>query len=374
MRLAFFAPLKPPDHPTPSGDRLMSRLLMQALTAAGHDVRIASGLRSFSADPSYETYRALKAEAGVEAQRLVRAWSGSGADWRPAAWFTYHPYYKAPDWIGPAVCRRLGLPYITAEASHAGKRDAGPWQIWQADVADAVRLAAVNFCFTSQDREGLERLGQLPGVLVDLAPFIDPPPPLAARRGPPRAAARIATVAMMRHGAKLESYRMLRQALAQLEDIPWQLVVVGDGPAREEVVSLFSDLAPDRLQWRGAIEPAAVLEELAASDLYAWPGSGEAYGLAYLEAQAVGLPVVAQQTGGIPAVVRHAETGCLTPAGDVPAFAAAVRRLLLDPALRAAMGSAASRFVREARDVKSAAAVLGTALAVLHGPGQGVRG
>ena len=36
MRIAFYAPLKPPDHPVPSGDRRMARLLMAALATAGH--------------------------------------------------------------------------------------------------------------------------------------------------------------------------------------------------------------------------------------------------------------------------------------------------------------------------------------------------
>ena len=46
--------------------------------------------------------------------------------------------------------------------------------------------------------------------------------------------------------------------------------------------------------------------------LYAWPGYGEAYGLAYLEAQAAGLPVVAQDMDGVPGVVRNGETAILT--------------------------------------------------------------
>ncbi|MFZ9635662.1 MAG: glycosyl transferase, partial [Alphaproteobacteria bacterium] len=45
MRLAFYAPLKPPDHPVPSGDRRMAQLLMAALAARGHDVELASRLR-----------------------------------------------------------------------------------------------------------------------------------------------------------------------------------------------------------------------------------------------------------------------------------------------------------------------------------------
>ena len=49
MRIAFYAPLKSPDHPVPSGDRQMARLLVAALRHAGHDVEIASELRSYAA-------------------------------------------------------------------------------------------------------------------------------------------------------------------------------------------------------------------------------------------------------------------------------------------------------------------------------------
>ena len=46
MRIAFYAPLKAPTHPVPSGDRRMARLLMAALEAGGHHVTLASTLRS----------------------------------------------------------------------------------------------------------------------------------------------------------------------------------------------------------------------------------------------------------------------------------------------------------------------------------------
>ncbi|MGG2478788.1 glycosyltransferase family 4 protein, partial [Rhizobium sp. BR5] len=47
MKIAFYSPLKSPNHPVPSGDRLMARLLMKAMTMGGHDVFVASELRSF---------------------------------------------------------------------------------------------------------------------------------------------------------------------------------------------------------------------------------------------------------------------------------------------------------------------------------------
>ncbi len=365
MRIAFYAPLKPPDHPTPSGDRLMAGLLVAALAAAGHEVRIASRLSSYSQDPAESAYHALKSAALAEARRLSDAWSGPADGWSPECWFTYHPYYKAPDWIGPDVCARLGLPYVTAEASYAGKRNAGPWRIWQADVASAVRGAAANFCFTARDREGLEALAPLDGPLVDLPPFIDPPPLPEPARRTSTAAPRIAAAAMMRPGDKLASYQTLSHSLQMLIDVPWRLAVVGDGPARANVLAAFSAIPPDRIDWLGEVPPEGVAEVLGACDVYAWPGIGEAYGLAYLEAQAMGLPVAALDAGGVASVVIHGETGWLAPAGDPAAYASAIRSLLVDGQLRAAMGAAASRFVREQRSVGVAAARIGAALAAL---------
>ena len=47
MRIAFYAPLKPADHPTPSGDRRIARLFLEALRHAGHQPFVASRLRSY---------------------------------------------------------------------------------------------------------------------------------------------------------------------------------------------------------------------------------------------------------------------------------------------------------------------------------------
>lgn len=87
---------------------------------------------------------------------------------------------------------------------------------------------------------------------------------------------------------------------------------------------------------------------LAASDVFALPSHEEPFGLVYAEAMAMKRPVVAIDKGGTPEVVRHGETGLLSPLGDLDALAANLVRLLKDPALRARMGEAGRRDV-EAR-------------------------
>ena len=56
------------------------------------------------------------------------------------------------------------------------------------------------------------------------------------------------------------------------------------------------------------------------------------------EAMACGLPVVVSDAGGLPEVVRDGETGLVVPRDDVPALQAALKRLVLDPALRERLG------------------------------------
>src|SRR5207248_2542620 len=62
MRIAFYAPLKSPTHGTPSGDRRVAGLLMDALAGAGHRVQVASTFRSYDGDGDEARQRALRSQ------------------------------------------------------------------------------------------------------------------------------------------------------------------------------------------------------------------------------------------------------------------------------------------------------------------------
>ena len=78
--------------------------------------------------------------------------------------------------------------------------------------------------------------------------------------------------------------------------------------------------------------------------------------MAFIEAQACGLPVVAGNAGGVGAVVAAGRTGLLVPVGDAEAFAEATRRLLTDAGLRQRMAREAAAYVRAEHDLPVAAA------------------
>ncbi|PRD42438.1 glycosyl transferase [Phyllobacterium phragmitis] len=356
MRIAFYAPMKSPTHPVPSGDRQMAQLLIRALEYGGHAVELASELSTFGREPDLDRFAGVEKEAAGEVARLCELWRRDG---KPDLWFTYHPYYKAPDLIGPDMTAGFDIPYVTAEASYSERRNTGLWARTQSLVAQSVRQAALNICFTRRDREGLSIA--VPDAVLDmLAPFID----ISAFSAQPPAfdPSRLVCVAMMRSGDKLESYKMLARALDRLHHLPWTISVVGGGPARAEVMALFAGFPPERIEWHGRLEPGAVAGILSGAAIYVWPGCGEAYGLAYLEAQAAGLPVVAQHIAGVPEVVVSGRTGLLTPPDDSEAFAAAIERLLTDDRERIMMSDAARRFVHDERSLEAAAVRLAAML------------
>ncbi|HWD56792.1 MAG TPA: glycosyltransferase family 4 protein [Stellaceae bacterium] len=361
MRIAFYAPLKPPDHATPSGDRRLARLFLDALRLAGHEPVLVSHLRSF--DPLGRAYRQKKlaAHGRQAAERLVARWRAR-PDAAPALWFTYHLYYKAPDLIGPAVSAALGIPYVVAEASFAAKRAGGKWDVGHRAVEAALRRADAAIGLNTADRDGVLPLLAHPDRYVALAPFLDARSFQAPRApgNPPH----LVTVAMMRPGDKLASYNVLGTALGALLDLPWSLEVIGDGPARDAVRTALAPLG-DRVAYAGALDEAAVAARLAAADLFVWPAINEAFGMALLEAQASGLAVVAGNSGGVGDVVADGATGLLALPGDAAAFAAAVRALVTDPARLAAYGAAARDKVHTAHDLPAAAARLAELIAAL---------
>lgn len=335
----------------------MARLLMQAMTLAGHDVYVASELRAFlknADDPDYEN---LRQTASQEIAKIAQQWQASG---KPDVWFCYHPYYKAPDLLGPKLCEQFGVAYITSEASYSNRRNIGHWTDNQQLLLESIKRAAINLCFTKRDHDGL-RSAAANAKLAMLPPFIDPS--IFLRNNPNPQAYRLVTVAMMRSGDKLESYAELGGALAKLPpDLSWTLDIIGDGPERKTVEALFSEFNPSRIIWHGQKEPVEIAAILSNSALYVWPGHGEAYGLAYLEAQAAGLPVIAEHTAGVPEVVQHGKTGLLTPANDADAYAIAIEHLLRNESERHAMALNARHFVKDDRSLANASQRLNTIL------------
>ena len=341
----------------------MARQLIAALQSKGNVITISSHLRCYLRGSSLAEFDAARGSSQDEHARIARDWAASGAE---DLWLTYHPYYRAPDLLGPGIARQFGIPYVTCEASYAAKRDKDDWHEQQAVVTSAVRQAALNLCFTNRDRQGLAAI-VASSSLAKVAPFIAVQPASSRNNRAASPPEHLVAVAMMRSGVKFDSFKFLAAALALLSDVPWHLTIVGHGPLMQAVRELFRDFPPKQLRWVGEVAPETVSDYLRQASIYVWPGCGEAYGLAYLEAQAVGLPVIAQAAAGVPEVVVHGQTGLLVPEGDIAGFASAIRRWINNPGERAAFGERARDFIQSERSLEKAAERLHSLLSPLPG-------
>jgi glycosyltransferase involved in cell wall biosynthesis len=190
--------------------------------------------------------------------------------------------------------------------------------------------------------------GALPVTVVH-CPLRIPPAPGAADRLKTRAEHGVGDEdVVIVQASRLEAWKghsVHLRALARLRDRPgWMLWVLGgaqsgDGNYARELMALSAQLGiADRVRFVG--ERPDVARYLAAADIYCQPNiEPEPFGLAYVEALAAGLPVVASDLGGVREIV-DAATGVLVPAGDDGALAVVLGELIADSARRVRLGAA----------------------------------
>lgn len=157
----------------------------------------------------------------------------------------------------------------------------------------------------------------------------------------------------------IKGYEVMIEALpAVVEQVPsahYMIVGGGSDVYRERLRQLCADRGlAARVHLVGFQDP--VWPYLAAMDLYVQPSFNEGFGLAAVEAMAMGKAVVATGVGGLPEVVADGETGLLVSSGDATGLSRAVLSLLHDRSRRERMGSMGVTRARERFDLKNTVA------------------
>jgi sugar transferase (PEP-CTERM/EpsH1 system associated) len=137
----------------------------------------------------------------------------------------------------------------------------------------------------------------------------------------------------------VDAFVRLRSDLSQHEP-PLRLVMIGDGELRDAAQARLREAGVDRAAWLpGNRDDIPAL--LQCMDVFVLASLREGVSNTILEAMACGLPIVATATGGTPELI-DGDTGLLVPPGDSVALATAIRRYVVDGALRAEHGRAAA--------------------------------
>ncbi len=362
MRIAIYAPLNPPDSPTPSGDRLIGRMLMRALEMAGHEVTLASRFRSFDREGSAERQARLADLSGRLAARFIKRHARTPPD----LWLTYHLYHKAPDHLGPLVTREFDIPFVVVEASVTPSGEGGAWASGHMGVLHALARADLVVGINPRDRAGV--LPQLTSgahyretpVFIDGSAYRAAAAEhdahrralLAATKSSPDSLLLLA-VGMVRSKDKLDSYRLLADALKRVDSSDWHLAIAGDGALIGEAQVAFAPFQ-DRVTFLGRVPYERLPALYAGADLLVWPAIKEALGMCFLEAQAAGTPVIGANREGVASLIRDGETGLLPAYGHAASFARAIDTLLGDRGRLQSMRIAAARNAAENHDLTTA--------------------
>jgi len=261
---------------------------------------------------------------------------------RPSAVIAYNGGYPAARSVLAMVvaARRERRPVALVVVSVPTPRPEGEHALWESrmdrlvgESADVIIVNAHTIEQALADLRGLpnEKMRVIHNALPDL--HIVPAAKDAGRL-------RIGCVSRM---DQMKGTRFLVDAFAQIADSNplAELMLVGDGPERENVAALVAERGlADRVIMTGHY-PGDVNELVATFDIYAFPSLWEGLPYALLEAMRARRAIVATDVGGIPEAIIDGETGLLVAPGSADEIAAALVRMIEDTALRERLADAA---------------------------------
>lgn len=130
-----------------------------------------------------------------------------------------------------------------------------------------------------------------------------------------------------------------------------KLVIIGNGPQREELFQLSADLGlKENVEFLGSIPNEEIYDHLSSSSVFVRPSRSEGLGVAFLEAMAAGVPIVAPPVGGIPDFLRDGKTGIFCKVGDPNDIADKINMILSDDNLRERLVLNGRKLVEEKYD------------------------
>jgi len=238
-----------------------------------------------------------------------------------------HAHYAVPG--GDAVRRaRVKVPLVVSVHGGDVLGVAERWRGGRAAVGDAFGAARLVLANSAGIAERSRALGAQDVRVVHLGTDV------------PRETAAGSTLVSVGNLIARKRHADVLRALRRLEAPP-RYVIVGDGPERAALERLAEGLD---VEFRGRLAPEAALRVAQGAGAFVLPSVEEAFGVAYIEAMAAGVPAIG--TRGEPGPEEIAASGggiALVPPGDIDALAEAIRTALED---RATLGAAARENVR----------------------------
>ena len=326
-----------------SGGEVQVFLLLEGLRAHGHDSLLISPPGSRCEREArargFET-RAVRMRNDLDARGvhgLWRAFRESGAD-------LVHLHTGRATWLGGLAARLAGLPALTTRRMDRRVRPGLRTQLIYRVLTQ--RAVAISPAVARRLADAGVPAGRTRTIYSSVDPrAVEPRVGRSARRRAGQVPEDALLLLVLANLVRRKGVDVLLEALVRLDSAP-RLWIAGDGPERGALEALSQRLGlAERVRFLGRCDDTGDL--LAACDVFVMPSRLEGLGVAALEAMAAGRPVVASRVGGLAGLVVHGRTGLLVPPDDVPALTDALRRVLEDTSLRAALAAEGPRRIAE---------------------------
>jgi glycosyltransferase involved in cell wall biosynthesis len=279
----------------------------------------------FLAPPRWRSYGSWGAWAApplaVALRRLGRRWP----------YDLVHAHYAAP--AGDAVRRaRIGVPLVISVHGGDVLGLVDQWPSGRETVENAFRAARLTLANSAAIAERSRSLGARDVRVVHLGTDL-----------PELVASDATTLVSVGNLIARKRHADVLRALWLLRDTELHWVVVGDGPERPVLERLAAELElTDRVDFRGALAPDAALDAARAGGVFVLPSVDEAFGVAYIEAMAGGVPAIGSRGEPGPEEIAACGGGMrLVAPGEPEALADELRTLLEDATWRHELGAAA---------------------------------
>jgi glycosyltransferase involved in cell wall biosynthesis len=295
--------------------------------------------------------------AGVELLALDRRGPLDLREWRRLHRFlrgrfdVLHAHKFGSNVWGTLLGRLAGVPVVIAH-EHSWSYEGGRLR----RLLDRELVGRGADVFLAVSREDRRRMVEVEGVPAAKARYLaigipELPPPagrdLRAELGIPAGAPVAGTACALRPEKALD---VLLRAAVELPEL--HVVIAGRGEEEPRLRRLAHEPGlAGRVHLLGFVPPAGLADVLAGLDVGVSSSDREGSPLSVMELMAAGRAIVATRVGGTPDLIEDGVHGLLVPPRNPPALAAAIRRLLDDPALRARLGAAARERQRAELDL-----------------------
>ncbi|OBS51668.1 hypothetical protein A8B73_14665 [Methylosinus sp. 3S-1] len=276
-----------------------------------------------------------------------------------AVWVNGH--VVAANFLAMAAARLAGLPILMRCETHLGLASPPPKRFVRRPLLSAYfSLCDAFLAIGSANRDFYLAMGA-PAEKIALVPYaIDNDRFLRDARLSPQARVAARSRYGFREGrpvvlyvSKLQRRKhpddLLRAAgMLAAEGLDFDLAIAGSGEMEGDLRKMAGALGLANVVFPGFVNQSEMPTLLGAADIFALPAEAEPWGLVVNEAMCAGLPiVVSRELGCAPDLLREGENGFGFPAGDFGALADALRPLIVDAGLRAAMSRASLEIISD---------------------------